>query len=439
MKKKVLFAGFLILLVQIGVVAACGGRDIVLSDNPQQSGATSKYVQKYGENFYFDSEGNLLLNKDKIQVSKETADEIIWGYLDTNYPGWEEFHFESLDLEHGSPVYMYGSHAPGIALTYHVGAVQFVTDHLHLHVDAITGDLLDVGCGGGPSKVLSTTQTSAGPNEWDKILPEGKTYFYAEYVIPEGKEPTIDGKIGSREWKDAESEHIHFGSAEEEIISYGCGGSGKEVSNRLNVAQELDVRSKIVGDNIYFAVRSESPNWIGLMLKDFAHHGMIGDFGDVKILSSSGIYDYYLSSNQFSDAPVAKDKGTRGCFHYGKLVPDEQNNMWGASGFNDGYYEYEFSFPLNNADPADTHWKENEAYQIAFLIGDSENFNGLTKTTFMSNQETIRLVNQLDYESSVENPNAVHDDDHNHDHDEHEHEESGLVTGLVARVMKLFN
>jgi len=53
--------------------------------------------------------------------------------------------------------------------------------------------------------------------------------------------------------------------------------------------------------------------------------------------------------------------------------------------------EYEFAFPLKNDDLGDTLWEIGKAYQIAILVGPSEEFKGFTEDTWMSDQVHIRL------------------------------------------------
>ena len=53
--------------------------------------------------------------------------------------------------------------------------------------------------------------------------------------------------------------------------------------------------------------------------------------------------------------------------------------------------EYEFAFPLKNDDLGDTLWEMGKAYQVAILVGPSEEFKGITEDTWMSDQIHIRL------------------------------------------------
>jgi hypothetical protein len=53
-------------------------------------------------------------------------------------------------------------------------------------------------------------------------------------------------------------------------------------------------------------VRADTTRWLALLLKDFPHHGMIGDFNDAKLLTVAGIGDYFVA-----EAPDQKEPGPR--------------------------------------------------------------------------------------------------------------------------------
>jgi hypothetical protein len=53
--------------------------------------------------------------------------------------------------------------------------------------------------------------------------------------------------------------------------------------------------------------------------------------------------------------------------------------------------EYEFAFPYRNEDLGDSFWQSGRAYQIAILVGPTEEFNSVTEDTWMSDQIYIRL------------------------------------------------
>lgn len=46
--------------------------------------------------------------------------------------------------------------------------------------------------------------------------------------------------------------------------------------------------------------------------------------------------------------------------------------------------EYEFAFPYKNEDLGGSLWQMGKAYQIAILVGASEEFTGVNEDTWMS-------------------------------------------------------
>lgn len=74
------------------------------------------------------------------------------------------------------------------------------------------------------------------------------------------------------------------------------------------------------------------------------------------------------------------------------LVGDKQSNIK-EMGFRKigKVMEYEFAFPLANDDLGDVLWEMGKAYQIAILVGPSEEFKGVSEDTWMSDQIHIRL------------------------------------------------
>ncbi len=54
---------------------------------------------------------------------------------------------------------------------------------------------------------------------------------------------------------------------------------------------------------IFFAVHADTLHWVALLLKDFPHHGMIGDFNDAKLLTGNGVSDYFVAERLDQKAP----------------------------------------------------------------------------------------------------------------------------------------
>ncbi|HWP60848.1 MAG TPA: hypothetical protein VNL14_23335 [Candidatus Acidoferrales bacterium] len=74
------------------------------------------------------------------------------------------------------------------------------------------------------------------------------------------------------------------------------------------------------------------------------------------------------------------------------LVRDRESNLKEAAFRKAGrFVEYEFAFPYRNEDLGDSFWQLGKAYQLAVLVGPSEQFNGVTGDTWMSDQIYIRL------------------------------------------------
>lgn len=65
----------------------------------------------------------------------------------------------------------------------------------------------------------------------------------------------------------------------------------------------IEVWTKVHGETIYFGVRADTDRWIGLLLKNFEHHGMIGDFNDAKLFSLQGVEDYFVASHPRQTRP----------------------------------------------------------------------------------------------------------------------------------------
>lgn len=74
------------------------------------------------------------------------------------------------------------------------------------------------------------------------------------------------------------------------------------------------------------------------------------------------------------------------------LVRDKQSNLKEV-GWKDveKSMEYEFAFPYQNEDLGSSLWQLAKAYQIAVLVGPSEDFNGVNGDTWMSDQIYISL------------------------------------------------
>ena len=76
----------------------------------------------------------------------------------------------------------------------------------------------------------------------------------------------------------------------------------------------------------------------------------------------------------------------------GTLVRDKDSNLKAVAFRKVGKgMEYEFAFPYRNDDLGDSFWQLGRAYQIALLVGPTEEFNGVTEDTWLSDQVYIRM------------------------------------------------
>ena len=50
-------------------------------------------------------------------------------------------------------------------------------------------------------------------------------------------------------------------------------------------------------------MRAATTKWLALLLKDFEHHGMIGDFNDAKLLTVKGVEDFFLAESADQKEP----------------------------------------------------------------------------------------------------------------------------------------
>lgn len=109
------------------------------------------------------------------------------------------------------------------------------------------------------------------------------------------------------------------------------------------------------------------------------------------------------------------------------LVRDKESNLKEAGFRKVGKgMEYEFAFPYRNEDLGDSFWQLGRAYQIAILVGPTEEFNGVTEATWMSDQIYIRFGSRSQ-ESIYQPPYLAGGDTGEHREHSHggEHEQKG--------------
>ena len=211
-------AGILMLIVP-DAADACGGRLATIAENPEKIAARVE-TGPSGNTYYLDGRGDYLLDARQVKISSGLAEAIARKFLERIYPGAKELEFEAFTFEHGAFVYMFDTHLPNNAVSYHVGPVRYATDHFHLHVDALTGDVYGIGCGGGPGQVVMKYDPADYPVKLrDKTLP--LTQFTTSFVAREGTPPLLDGVIDPDEWRGAGHKRIHVGVNYPKVTDYG--------------------------------------------------------------------------------------------------------------------------------------------------------------------------------------------------------------------------
>lgn len=223
MKRPWIF-GFLgaasLLLGLASGASACGGQRAYIADDPAIYGEVRKAPS--GLRGTRGKDGAFYVMKADLKVSKALADAIVRRYLEKKSPGHSHphLHFEGFVYEHGYFVYMYDAEVTGPPFSVHVGSLQSAANHLHLHIDAMTGDVYGPGCGGGPGQVDMAFDAAQYPEtlktQWPKAL-----QFDSEFLIRDGRAPRIDGIIEEAEWQDAARAKVRVGTEREQVIDYG--------------------------------------------------------------------------------------------------------------------------------------------------------------------------------------------------------------------------
>jgi hypothetical protein len=76
----------------------------------------------------------------------------------------------------------------------------------------------------------------------------------------------------------------------------------------------------------------------------------------------------------------------------GDLVQDPQPNLIASAHRTLGKTRaYEFAFPLMNESLGNTAWERDRSYQIAVLVGPTNELRGVTEGTWMSDQVHLRI------------------------------------------------
>lgn len=206
-------------LLRAGPAEACGGITAFIAQDAHALGVRPA-TGPGGITFYYDKDGNALLPASVVKVESALAEAIAKRYLEKRHGKYGHLEFEGFSYDHGDFVYMYHAAVPGLAYSVHVGPVSYATDHAHVHVSALTGDVYGPGCGIGSGIVEMPFDASAYPKDLvGKRLPY--VQFDSHFIAKEGPAPTIDGKIDPEEWRGAGREVITVGTRQPQLTAYG--------------------------------------------------------------------------------------------------------------------------------------------------------------------------------------------------------------------------
>ncbi len=334
---------------------ACNGTDVVFSEEPAADAAEVRRSRE-GDVYYLDGQGNLLLERSAARISSALAKEIAERFVRERFAEPPlPLTFRKLEWVHGSLVYQFQSEPlKGFDGQYHLGPVNYTVDRLVLDVDAVSGELkLANGCGAAPGQVLSSFDP-AGFDEalFDEDIPlvSNNTNFIARRT---GNAVKVDGKIEPAEWEGTGHRYFYLGRYKEHP-------PGEAHEKDMYYAE---VWAQISGDELYFAVKTDTPNWVGIMLKDDPNLGMLGAYRDAKVLRSNG----EITDRHFLTRP---DK----TFF---LEPDAVDNILSSGARQNRFYTYEFSIPLESGDSEDVQFQEGRAYNMLFVAGNTLEHYGI--------------------------------------------------------------
>lgn len=200
-------------------VSACGGVTATIADDAHAFGVRTQSGPG-GTTLHFDKAGKVYVAAKDIKISSALAEAIAKRYLDKKYKRYEHLEFEAFTYDHGDLVYMYHAHVSDLAYSVHVGPLKSVSDHAHVHVSALTGDVYGPGCGFGSGAVEMKYDSKDYPADLqNKRLPY--LQFNTNFIAREGKPPKVDGRIEKEEWQGAGYEMIHIGTSKSEVTEYG--------------------------------------------------------------------------------------------------------------------------------------------------------------------------------------------------------------------------
>ncbi len=345
----ILLLATILIFSSFNILEACGGKDAIISEDPLLSNQNGKYD-------ITDDQGNLLIHKSEISINPEMARAIAEKFvIDNTETPPLPLTFRKLEYVHGKLIYQFESRPfENYNGKYHLGPVNFKVDNLMLDVDAVTGDLfLATGCGSAPAKLLYrynyTDFDGFGPVSTESYA-SNNTNFIARKT---GNQILIDGKINPEEWKDTGHRYFYVGT-------YKAHSPSEEHQDPYYYAE---VWTQIDDDNIYFALKTDTPFWAGLMFKNDANLGMLWSYLDAKVMKSDGA----VSDRHFKK----REDGTY------FLKQDDNDHIISKGHHQDGFYTYEFSFPLKTNDKQDVPFEIGKAYNMLLVIGNTAEHYGI--------------------------------------------------------------
>lgn len=335
--------------LQVRELYACGGSDVILSDDPLLLNQNGRYQAK-------DDQGNLLIHESEIYIKPELARAIAEKFVidkieDPPLP----LTFRKFEYVHGKFVYQFESRPlDGYNGKYHLGPVNFQVGKLVLDIDAMTGSLyLANGCGSAPAQLLY----NYNPADFDGNLPvssetfaSNNTSFIARRT---GNPVNIDGRISPEEWKNTGHRYFYLGT----YTSHDPSAEHPEPYYYAEVWMQID------DEHIYFAVQTDSPYWVGLMFKNDANLGMLWAYRDAKVMKSDG----EITDRYFRQRP---DKT-----YY--LENDKHDHIAAKGSHQDDFYTYEFAFPLKTHDKQDVDFEAGRAYNMLVVVGNTLDHYGI--------------------------------------------------------------
>ena len=221
MQRTVIFlaVSFIFVFAYTPSVFACGGVTATIADDPKPFAVRTEEGPA-GVALHFDRSGNVYVASSEVKISTALAEAIAKRYLERKFSSHGHLEFEAFSYDHGDLVYMYHVHVPDLAYGVHVVPMKFATDHAHVHVSAVTGDVYGPGCGFGSGIVDMKFDPKDYPADLkDKRLPY--LQFNTDFIAREGRPPKIDGKIEKQEWEGAGHQVIHLGTAKDKVTEYG--------------------------------------------------------------------------------------------------------------------------------------------------------------------------------------------------------------------------